>query len=82
MLERIQVVPDIAGLSSVDGVVAAHGAVVAGEPFGAALFEDNATGNDVLAAGALCAQTLSSGIAGVSVGRSLGGVRGVTHLGE
>lgn len=48
VLERVFVVFDVAGLSGVDGVVAAHCAVVAGEPFGAALAEDDVAWDYVL----------------------------------
>lgn len=44
----ILVVLDVAGGRRVDRVVAAHGAVLAGEPFRAALAEDDIAGDDVL----------------------------------
>ena len=48
VLEGVFVVFDVAWLSGVDGVVAAHCAVVAGEPFGAALAEDDVAWDYVL----------------------------------
>ena len=48
VLEGIFVVFDVAGLGGVDGVVAAHGAVVAGKPFRAALAEDDVARDYVL----------------------------------
>lgn len=67
----IEVVPDIAGLRGVDGVVTAHGAVLAGKPFRPPLPENDASRHDVLAACALCAEALAGWIARVPVGRSL-----------
>ena len=77
---RIEVIPHIAGLGSVDGVVSSKRAVLAGEPFRSALFEDNASGDDVFSACALRTETLSGGVPGVSVCCSLGSVRGVSSL--
>jgi len=48
VLERIFVVFDVARLSGVDGVVAAHCAVVARKPFRAALAEDDVAWDYVL----------------------------------
>ena len=48
VLEGVFVVFDVARLSGVDGVVAAHCAVVAWKPFGAALAEDDVAGDYVL----------------------------------
>jgi hypothetical protein len=48
MLQRVFVVFYVARLGGVDGVVAAHGAVVAWEPFGAALAEDDVARDNVL----------------------------------
>lgn len=79
---RIEVIPDIAGLGGVDGVVSSKRAVLAGEPFRSALFEDNASGDDVFSACALRAETLSGGVPGVSVCCSLGSVRGVSNVRE
>lgn len=48
VLQGVFVVFYVARLGGVDGVVAAHGAVVAWEPFGAALAEDDVAGDHVL----------------------------------
>ncbi len=44
---RVEVVLDVAGLQGEDCMVAAHAAVVAREPFRAALAEDYVAGDDV-----------------------------------
>lgn len=82
MALRVQVVPDVAGLGGVDGVVSAQGAVLTGEPLRPPLPEDDASRHDVLSAGALRAESLSRWVARVSVACTLGGVRGVADLGE
>jgi hypothetical protein len=51
VLEGVFVVFDVAGLGGVDGVVAAHCAVVAWKPFCAALAEDDVAGDYVLFCG-------------------------------
>lgn len=48
VLGGIAVVFHVARLDGVDGVVTAHAAVVAGEPVGAALTEDDVAGDDIL----------------------------------
>jgi hypothetical protein len=75
MLERIFVVFYVAGLSGVDGVVASHAAVVAREPFRAALAEDDVAGDYVLFCGLavsflLC---LAEWVVCVAEGRCRGG---------
>lgn len=49
----IEVVAHVARLGGVDRVVSADGAVLAGKPLRAALSEDDAAGDHVLASGAL-----------------------------
>lgn len=80
MPSRVAVVPHIPRRSSVDRVVAAHHAIVAGEPVRAALFEEDVSGDDVFAAGFLGSQALSGAVFG-AVGNSLGFVRGVADAG-
>ncbi len=48
VLVRVLVILHVAGLRGIDGVVATHGAVFAGEPMGAALAEDDISRNDIL----------------------------------
>ena len=48
VLFRVAVVFHIASLRSVDGVIAPHAAVFAGEPERAALAEDNVAWDDIL----------------------------------
>lgn len=48
MSGRVAVELDVAGLRGVDGVVATHAAVVAGEPVRAALAEDDVAWNHIL----------------------------------
>lgn len=70
----VKVVPHIARLRSVDGVVPANRAVLPGKPFRPALAVDETARNDVFAAGALRTETLSGGVLGVSVCGSLSGM--------
>lgn len=79
MALRIAVVLDVARLRRVDGVVAAHAAVVAREPVRAPLAEDDVAGDHVLLAGLLGAQPFAGAVFG-AVGAALGGVRGGTGL--
>lgn len=79
---RVEIVLDVAGLSRVDGVVAPHGAVLAGPPLGAALSVDDVAGDHVLPAGLLRAETFAGRIAGVAVCGTLGGVGGASEEGE
>lgn len=44
----ILVVFDVAGLRGIDGMITAHGAVIAREPVGASLAEDDVAGDHVL----------------------------------
>lgn len=78
----VKVVPHIARFRSVDGVIPANRAVLAGEPFRPALAVDETARNDVFAAGALRTETLSGGVLGVSVCGTLGGVRSVSDVRE
>ncbi|KAJ5620914.1 hypothetical protein N7510_004898 [Penicillium lagena] len=79
---RIAVIPHITRVLGEDGMVSADAAVLAGEPFRAALSEDDASRHDVLAARALGAEALACWIARVFVGGSLRCMRGMSHLGE
>lgn len=56
VLQRVFVVFYVAGLGGVDGVVASHAAVVAWEPFRAALAEDDVARDHVL----FCVQSVVS----------------------
>lgn len=76
----VAVVFDVAGFRGVDGVVAAHAAVVAGEPVRAPLPEDDVAGYHVLLAGFLGPEPFAGAVFG-AVGAALGCVRGVAALG-
>lgn len=77
----VTVVLDVPGLKRVDGMIASETAIFAGEPFRAALAEDDVSGDDVLFAGLFGAKASARGIFGVRVGGTLGCVRSVTKLG-
>lgn len=79
---RVEVVLDVSGLGRVDGVVPPHGAVLAGEPFRAALPVDDVARDHVLLAGLLRAETFAGGVAGGGVRGTLGGVGGMSEEGE
>lgn len=79
MALRIAVVLDVARLRRVDGVVAAHAAVVAREPVRASLSEDDVAGNHVLLAGFFGAQPFARAVFG-AVGAALACVRGGAGL--
>lgn len=75
----IAIVLDVARFGGVDGVVAAHAAVVAGEPMRAPLPEDDVAGDDVLLAGFLGPEPFAWAVFG-AVGPALGCVRGWAGL--
>jgi len=64
VLYGITVVFHIAGLGGIDGVVSAHGAVLAGEPMRASLAEDDVAWDDILFSRLLGSKSLARTIFG------------------
>ena len=79
MSRGIPVVAHVSSHRSVDGVVFPQPDVLAGEPFRAALPEDDVAGDDVLGGGAFEAEAAAGGVGG-AVGAPLGRVGGVSGL--
>jgi hypothetical protein len=47
VLERVTVIPNVAGFGGIDAVISSHLAVVAGKPSSAALAKDDVARNDI-----------------------------------